>query len=84
MSEPEYRFVKGVGWVAAYEPIVYRIREDEVRVGDVIVRWSYHGCVRNPGKRYPITYVDKRRITGKDPNFSHHINGSVDWFEVER
>ena len=83
--EPEYRYVKGEGWVMSYGPVLIRVKEDEVRVGDVIVGWSYQGRKANPVARYLITSIENKLITGAgSPSFSHHINGTVDWFDVER
>lgn len=85
MTEPEYVYVKGAGWQASYGPFVYRIKENEVRVGDVIVGWSYRGRVAFPNARFIITTViGNMIINDRSPSFSHYINGTIDWFEVER
>lgn len=84
MTEPEYRFVKGEGWVASYAPVIYRVKPDDVRVGDVIINWSYRGRVSLNTTRYTVTSVTDRTIIARKPNFSHHIDGTVDWIEVER
>lgn len=84
-NEPNYTYVVGKGWVASYAPVVTRVKEDEVRVGDVIVGWSYRGRVANVyGMKYTISSVANRTIMGRNPAFNHFANGSVDWFEVER
>lgn len=86
MTEPEYRFIKGEGWVATYGPCELIVSEYDVQPGDIILGWLFKGHKKweTPSVRYVITRIDGRLIRSNLTQIFHEISDSGIVFKVLR
>jgi hypothetical protein len=85
VTEPEYRYIKGQGWVASFGPVELQgLKETELKPGDIVIGWAIDGHYQPSSVHYDITEIDGCWIRSKQTRAFHEIIGRRITFNVLR